>query len=90
MSELPKMLDKKTIERAAREWDKEVKAKKPFEVHAVVALDTFIGEVDVVKVVRKTDRRGERWSQQLIQASGMDNDLRPPKTTKKPTQRGQS
>jgi hypothetical protein len=86
MSEQPKGLDQKTIDRISREWDKGVIAKKPFSVHGAVVFDPYEGEQDVI-VVKKTDSRGETY-QNVIRAYEMDNDIKPRQTSKKLPHRG--
>jgi hypothetical protein len=84
MSEQPKMLDQKTFDRVAREWDRRVRAKEHFTIDAEPVLAADGNERDIVIVRNANPGRG--WTSQLITDSEMDNDIKPPKTPNAPKQ----
>jgi hypothetical protein len=72
-----KSLDRTTLDRLAREWDKGIKTKRPFSVTGKVYRTPVGTEQDIVIVRNDALFRGE----QIIHQDEMDNDIKPTETS---------
>jgi hypothetical protein len=78
-----KGLDPETIARMGREWDKGINEKRVFSIHAKVSPTPEGGETDKIFVMDNNVNTGRpiRSTLKVIEASQIDDDLEPRKTS---------